>query len=649
MRPWTFVALVAGAQGAQVAHLARPGATNLDGATASHESTAAARGEGRLPRQGAQAPVAPAQAFLTAVHEQQEPVVVNADDDVHHQKKAGNGYLPASPLYGQQQAVRAGKVVTGATPTLPSYAVGDSLPTTITCIINLTCQYFLVYAVFVLYRCCRSLSSDKAGWDQSIIGKMLETAQGTVNYIPMLCVLFLAVRLRAIQLTQGQTDKHGLPQWWVRWAMEVCTFAVFAELIVVLLFPCCFQQAPSVDNDGLIDPPLNASRWAVVAMLVMRFLIMALLYGGFTTVCVGLLCMWAPTEVYPDGSPPISHATVCIMSLSLQYFIVYLILAMIRLYNQHKAVAWNPLSDTFQLAAYTVNFAPMLCILFFTARLRALQMDPTQGNPQVWAQVCFYLCTVSVLVQTLLVIIGKTAGFEVGMGPGEGDIIFSSAVGKSTAVTVLNGLRWFSLACLYGGFTAIIVSIIMNWYAEGSEGMPPDASVLCMMHLSVLFFGVYLALVIVGLMGHYGRTDAGASPSLLPGTLDAARSVVSSLCPMLCILFMTLRMRALYLTSNLGAPQGWAQDCMLLVSWLVLLQLITVFLIPCVSGKSPTKDAGVRRVSVSKVVFYCLEGWRVLCTVLTYFCVVALLVALVLITSETANSRGAKIPVPLRD
>ena len=37
----------------------------------------------------------------------------------------------------------------------------------------------------------------------------------------------------------------------------------------------------------------------------------------------------------------------------------------------------------------------MLCVLFLGARMRALQMDPKHGNPQRWAQNCFYLCTYS--------------------------------------------------------------------------------------------------------------------------------------------------------------------------------------------------------------------------------------------------------------
>ena len=43
--------------------------------------------------------------------------------------------------------------------------------------------------------------------------------------------------------------------------------------------------------------------------------------------------------------------------------------------------------------------APMLCILFLGARMRALQMDPAHGDPQRFAQDCFYMISYATLLQ----------------------------------------------------------------------------------------------------------------------------------------------------------------------------------------------------------------------------------------------------------
>merc|ERR1719389_456203 len=49
---------------------------------------------------------------------------------------------------------------------------------------------------------------------------------------------------------------------------------------------------------------------------------------------------------------------------------------------------------------------------------------------------------------------------------------------------------------------------------------------------------------------------------------------------MLAILFVGTRMRALQITNNKGAPQGWAQDGMYMATWSILLQFMMVLLIP---------------------------------------------------------------------
>merc|ERR1719450_2088797 len=90
----------------------------------------------------------------------------------------------------------------------------------------------------------------------SLIGiqKILETATTTVTYAPMLSVLFLGTRMRAIQLSQGQTEKYQLPQPWVQQAMYICTYAVLAQVILVLIMPVFTGEWDvQCDSDGNLD------------------------------------------------------------------------------------------------------------------------------------------------------------------------------------------------------------------------------------------------------------------------------------------------------------------------------------------------------------------------------------------------------------
>merc|ERR1719440_1634753 len=53
-------------------------------------------------------------------------------------------------------------------------------------------------------------------------------------------------------------------------------------------------------------------------------------------------------------------------------------------------------------ATNSMNFAPMLAVMFIGARMRALQMDPVHGHPQRWAQNCFFMCTYAVAAQVII-------------------------------------------------------------------------------------------------------------------------------------------------------------------------------------------------------------------------------------------------------
>lgn len=507
---------------------------------------------------------------------------------ITHDKEPGEGYSPGSPLYKKQERLKRKKLkqeantVVEGKPSVYDPAVGPAgageVSTALWCVIGLACQYFAVYTVLMVV----STVAGKGGNEEpSLLYKTLEAATATVNYAPMLCILFISVRMRAIQLTQGETKKYELPQPWVREAMQVCAWSVLAQLIVVLLIPLFTGSEPVTDSDGNIDHNRIGSPQCAWIFVILRFVIMLGLYGGYIAVCVGTLLMEAPKELYPDGTPPVSPAVSCVINLTTQYFIVYLLLAIFRTWNQIKGYSHTKASDTLQLAAYTVNFAPMLCILFVGARMRALQIDPLHGNPQSWAQACFYMCTYSVLVQTILVIcVPIFLGGRCHKGTSEGDISFE--LRNRNMSMLLDCVRWIAMVCLYGGFSTIIVSVLLIEDKENPEKTPElSPAMQCIIHLTIQFFAVYLALWLAISIRQWTRTEndfeaqhAQSSNAPLEILEMACHTVM--FCPMLCVLFLAARMRALQLTRNRGAPPGWAQDAMRLATLCVLAQLIVV-------------------------------------------------------------------------
>merc|ERR1719473_330190 len=100
------------------------------------------------------------------------------------------------------------------------------------------------------------------------------------------------------------------------------------------------------------------------------------------------------------------------MNLTVQYFLVYLMLWLLITFRQFTASNRNmsyasffaKALPTLEAAKSTVQFAPMLSVLFVGLRMRALQITNQQGAPQGWAQQGMFLATYAVLIHVLMVL-----------------------------------------------------------------------------------------------------------------------------------------------------------------------------------------------------------------------------------------------------
>merc|ERR1719456_2067095 len=108
-------------------------------------------------------------------------------------------------------------------------------------------------------------------------------------------------------------------------------------------------------------------------------------------------------------------------------------------------------------------------------------------------------------------------------------------VKNQTLGTILTVARYAIMICIYVGFSCIIYSIFTIEHPQGKQYTPPiSVTMQCVINLTVQFFTV------------------------------------------LAILFVGTRMRALLITNNKGAPQGWVQDGMYMATWAVLVQFLMV-------------------------------------------------------------------------
>jgi len=478
----------------------------------------------------------------------------------------------------------------------PPMFTTESMPDvspTLKCVINLTVQYFVIYTALFIVKTVNNLRETKMTGLQT----MLETACTTVTYAPMLSVLFVGTRMRAIQLSQGQTEKYGLPQWWVQAAMYYCANAVMAQVLLVILLPVVTGEAAAkTDEDGNLDMS-QMQVGGIMASVIsgLRYLIMAGLYGGFATVTYGCFAMEGPEEIWDGNVPPVSPALFSTIILTATFFSVYLLVAVVKTTVELSGNSefLKKLSSLLVLAKFTVNFAPMLAILFIGARIRALQMDPKNGNPQRWAQLCFFACTASLVVQTFMVVIMPfLIDCKVKMGSVEGDVQFETD--DQTIMAVVTGIRYLSLLAMYVGFTAVVCSVFLIEHPEDPALTPPlSTAMLCTMNLSAQFFGVYLGLFVCNTAKQYVQSSFVTKAMAV---FEAGQKTVM-FAPMLSVLCWATRMRALQLAKAedgtippTAGPQYWAQDCMYLATWSVLVQLVMAMIIPALSGDDIEMD-----------------------------------------------------------
>lgn len=513
----------------------------------------------------------------------------------------------------------------------------DSMPmtgATLQAIVNLSAQYFVVYTGVALFRTLNQLQVHPYfGMPWSIFQRLFESAASTVNYCPMLCVLFLGCRMRAEQLTNKDTEKYHLPDEDTQFAMTLAAYAVLVQVALVLLMPVFTgEYSVPVDADGNVDLGLLESRMnkSVMTLLTLvRYATLAGLYGGAVFVVVKIHLMEAPSELkalFPDGTPPVSPAVGATINLTSQFFFIYFMLALVRTIAQFSGAsqALRKLEATFSMAAYTVNMAPMLCILFIGARMRALQIDPVHGSPQPWAQNCFWLCTYSIMIQCLLVIILPYSGSNVTClrGDFEGDIKFQGLSGPGATVLVV--LRYLALFALYGGFTAVCYSVFTIESPLGPAATPKlSVAMACVMCLTATYFFIYAALFLTQTIRSY--LPESKNLSLFAQMMDTARACVMY-APMLAVMFIGARMRALQLAKTTegdipktAGPPVWVQDCMVLATWSILIQVVLVCVLSALYPVEMDADGNVKTPkNAGKVTGYILNGLRYGCMIAMY-------------------------------
>jgi len=394
------------------------------------------------------------------------------------------------------------------------------------------------------------------------------------------------------------------------------------------------QQKLKCSNPGEMDTDqvqpvtlgqVSKSKGLQIAMTVLTSLCLIAMYGGAAVVCVGALTMEGPKELWKKaamllqgkpGEPPVSTTLTCTMILVTTFFVVYLTRTINRIILDLQPEPKTPktpksspkepksprarevlgvkLNWIFTHAQESVSLTPMLCVLFIAIRMRALQVNPQTGNPQIWARHCMVASVVILIIKVLAVIIlplcdAKTSAGKLGTGIGEEMFPFKRRALRITAAIIKHGSMLLIIACA----VAIRAGIFLIQSPEGPDKTPHvSPAVLNVITLCDLFFLAHAVIYIMQTL-----TDAFPAKKLvhlIAGIAEAGHKAVMY-APMLAVLYLGCRMRALQLTRTIdgevpptAGPQFWAQEAMYVATFALLVRMLCSYLDAALRGSGNT-------------------------------------------------------------
>merc|ERR1719311_1878846 len=459
---------------------------------------------------------------------------------------------------------------------------------TMKCVISVTILYFVIWTSLFLV----SSAQDLTGQPYALHGILVDATE-TVLYAPMISVLFIGTRMRAIAVTKGDPEYYGLPQWWCKDAMAVSACAVFALAICSIM-------------EKLVPA-------AATAFTFIQYAADAALYAGCGVVAYGLYSMDTPPAL--GASIPISDTAKCVMYNTLFYFLVAILHQFGVSYDlmtkkgESSSASGEKAEETSSAfttimhhALQALDFTPQLCVLFLGARMRALQLG--HSDPQPWALYFFFAATYSIVAYSVLISV-------------------QYAVAQNKVFSILEAM---SLVVLHVSTVAVIVSVFTIKAVTGPSPFI-STTVRVIMFMTVLYFFVHTVLFICEQLTEAKLLQTSFGVDTFTAAMESVMFV-----PMMCALFLGTRMRALQLSHNKGAPQGWAQDCMMLASWAMFFDLAVV-LAEHFFG-SPDDKHVVSRIS------------QAICLSVMHVCTSAVIASIFLQTVENTSVNGADSLIP---
>ena len=259
-------------------------------------------------------------------------------------------------------------------PPAGSSPFGDKLPPVspaVACTMILASMYFLVYAGIQFGKTFQSFS----GVDSSKLTGALQGAICTMFFAPMAAVLFIGARMRALQMD----PINGAPQKWAQNCFYAITYAILIQCILAVCVPLILGGSIKKGDKGEGDVEYTVeNKMLGTCLMAVRWFVMLSIYLGIAAV------IWSVFDIqHPNGpqyTPPISVTMQCVVNLTTQFFICYLLIWVAVTVKELTGFEMHFISNCMENAKGTIAFCPMLAILFVGTRMFLCRSQTRRGR-----------------------------------------------------------------------------------------------------------------------------------------------------------------------------------------------------------------------------------------------------------------------------
>jgi len=468
------------------------------------------------------------------------------------------------------------------------------------CTIFLAVLFFGVYLTIIGIRVRHVLSGNDL-WTHRLEACMAR-ATTALSVLPVLATLMIGTRLRAVQL--AEVGKPGEPPFWAQLCMYAATSTFLARFLLDVM----------TKTQG---PEFQQSRRATTAAL----------YGFCAAIVSSVLTMKANS-----GDTEELGATMhCMLALVVMYFAEHgLREAMQKDKREHDDVTGYGTvaaasesaesADSMEPCSMSLQFLPMLCVLFVGLQLRSVQL---RLEPPSWAAIAMYCTTAALLVQVVRSAVRSVVGHEKQCQALLGDEAAGPSLGPSEGGGSSKAIASAASVCIYIGTVFILASVfametkplgifLPSGSTRPSSGHHISTAMRCVMSLTVVYFASYLILtgsrILQGSIAHWAKR--------------VGNSVQASLAfaPMLCIIMIGARLRAM----EVGArdPPLWGQRSMAITTFAVFIKVACSMMSLDENEMLESKDAATKMCTIVRLVL------EYIASVVTFLGVTLLLIAL---------------------